>query len=241
MSTSEPKLGEGGAGAASGPRVVVIIAAHNEADRIAATVNAVARIPEVTRTVVVDDGSEDDTAFLAKAMGAEVVRLPENRGKGAALQAGLEQADGDIVVLLDADLGGTAIHAGKLLNAILADEADLAIARFPEAKKPSGFGLAQGLARMGIGWLCGVRPRWPMSGQRAMRREVVDAILPLAPGFGVEPAMTIDAIRAGFRVVEVACPFEHRRTGRNWAGFRHRGRQFFDVLRAIWSRWRRRR
>ncbi|MGD8238496.1 MAG: glycosyltransferase family 2 protein, partial [Armatimonadota bacterium] len=219
------------------PNVVAIVPAHNEAERIAETLEALARTPEVARTVVVDDGSEDDTAAVAEGAGAEVVRLPHNQGKGAALEAGLQRADGDIVLLLDADLGPTANQAGKLLSAILADEADLAIARFPEGRKRSGFGLAQGLSRRGIRWLCGCDPRWPMSGQRAMRHEVIAALRPLAPGFGVETAMTIDAVRAGFRVVEVACNFEHRRTGRNWAGFRHRGRQFLDVLRAIVSRW----
>jgi glycosyltransferase involved in cell wall biosynthesis len=219
------------------PDVQAIIPAYNEAERIAETVAAVRRIPGVGRVIVVDDGSEDDTASVAEEGGAEVLRLRHNRGKGAALEAGLVRADGDIVMLLDADLGATAVQAGKLLHAVLAGEADLAIARFPESKKPSGFGLAQALSRLGIRRLCGCGATWPMSGQRAMRREVIEAVLPLAPGFGVETAMTIDAVRAGFRVVEVACAFEHRRTGRTWAGFRHRGRQFWDVLRALISRW----
>ena len=240
MSTSDADTGTDGVGMAQGPEVVVIVPARNEAERIAETLRAVARIPEVTRTVVVDDGSEDDTASVAEDAGAEVLRLPSSRGKGGALETGLERADGDIVMLLDADLGRTATQAGKLLRAIQADEADLAIARFSADGRRSGLGLVQGLSRMGIGRLCGVRPSWPLSGQRAMRREVVQKLLPLAPGVGVETAMTIDAVRAGYRVIEVACAFKHRRTRRNWAGFRHRGRQFIDVLRALVLRWRRR-
>ena len=122
--------------------VVVIVPAYNEADRITETLEAVARIPQVTRVVVVDDGSRDDTASAAERAGAQVVRLPRNRGKGAALEAGLQRADGDMVLLLDADLGETAAEAAKLLKPILADEADLTIARFPEGPKQSGFGLA---------------------------------------------------------------------------------------------------
>ncbi len=221
------------------PDVVVIVPAYNEAEGIGETLEAVARIPEVTRTVVVDDGSEDDTASVAERAGAEVLRLARNSGKGAALAAGLVRADGDILVLLDADLGATAVEAGKLLAPMLAGEADLTIAQFPGGRRRSGLGLAQGLSRLGIRWLCGFQARWPLSGQRALRREVVEAVTPLAPGFGVETAMTIDAVRAGFRAIEVGCDFEHRRTGKDWAGVRHRGRQFFDVLRALISRWRR--
>ncbi|MFQ5809554.1 MAG: glycosyltransferase, partial [Armatimonadota bacterium] len=94
------------------PNVVAIVPAHNEAERIAETLEAVYRIPEVARAIVVDDGSEDDTAAVAEGAGAEVVRLPHNQGKGAALEAGLQRADGDIVLLLDGDLGSTAAQAG---------------------------------------------------------------------------------------------------------------------------------
>ena len=57
-------------------------------------------------------------------------------------------------------------------------------------------------------------------------------MLPFAPGFGMETAMTIDALRAGLRLVEVELPLEHRATGRTPAGFLHRARQLRDVMRA---------
>jgi hypothetical protein len=76
----------------------------------------------------------------------------------------------------------------------------------------------------------------PLSGQRAIRRNVLDSVRPLAPGFGVEVAMTIDAVRAGFRVLEVPVAMEHAVTGRDVAGFLHRGRQGLDLLRATLPR-----
>jgi hypothetical protein len=54
--------------------------------------------------------------------------------------------------------------------------------------------------------------------------------VPFAPRFGMEIGMTIDAVRAGFRVTEVELPLAHRATGRTLSGFLHRGRQLLDFL-----------
>ena len=72
-----------------------------------------------------------------------------------------------------------------------------------------------------------------------MRGEVIDAVLPFAPGYGMEIGMTIDAVRAGYRVAELELDLEHRATGRTFAGFLHRGRQLRDFARVWWSRRRR--
>ena len=73
-----------------------------------------------------------------------------------------------------------------------------------------------------------------MSGQRAATREVLRRRAgPWRAGFGVEPAMTIDAVRLGYRVVEIDVEMSHRATGRSVAGFVHRGRQGVHVLAAM--------
>jgi hypothetical protein len=82
----------------------------------------------------------------------------------------------------------------------------------------------------------GVEPRAPISGQRALRPEVVEAVRPFAHGFGMETAMTIDAVRAGFRLVEVDLDLEHRATGKTAAGFAHRFRQLLDIVRVYAAR-----
>jgi hypothetical protein len=69
-----------------------------------------------------------------------------------------------------------------------------------------------------------------------MRADVLPAVLPFAAGFGMETGMTIDAIRAGFKVVEVELDLEHRATGRTLRGFAHRARQLRDIVRAYASR-----
>ncbi len=89
--------------------IAALIPAHNEADAIADTVTAARAIAGVTRVVVVDDASDDRTAILAENAGAKVVRLWNNVGKGAALEAGAMRVENaDIILLLDGDLGATA-------------------------------------------------------------------------------------------------------------------------------------
>ena len=215
--------------------VTVLIPAFQEAERIGATVAAARALPGVTRVLVIDDGSTDGTADRAQAVGAEVLRLPVNGGKGAALRAGLAACPGDdddILLLLDADLGATAAQADRLLQPIFTGEADLTIARFPAASGAGGFGLAKGLARWGS-WLLTRRVlQAPISGQRACRRWVLEAA-PIADGYGVEVAMNVAAGDAGARIAEVPVEMIHTATGRDWAGFAHRGRQFAHIFAAL--------
>jgi hypothetical protein len=78
--------------------------------------------------------------------------------------------------------------------------------------------------------------RAPISGQRALRAVAARDVLPFAPGFGMEIGMTIDAVRAGRRVVEVDLDLAHRATGRSPAGFLHRARQLADFVRVYLAR-----
>ena len=219
------------------PRVAVLIPAYNEADLIGETVAAALNMTGVDEVVVIDDGSDDDTASVASEAGARVIHLVENRGKGAALNTGIAQVQADIYLMIDADLGKSASETCRLLEPVLADHADLSIAIMsaPEGHK-GGFGLVMRLSRWAIRRLGGTVVTAPLSGQRAFRRELIESIGGFEVGFGVETAMTIDALRKGYRVVEVPLPLTHRVTGRNWAGFRHRGRQFAHILRVVCKR-----
>jgi glycosyltransferase involved in cell wall biosynthesis len=209
------------------------VPAHDEAERVAATVGALRRIGHVAEVVVVDDGSTDGTAAAAEKAGARVLRLGRNRGKGAALAHGVAATRASILLLADADLGASAANLEPVLVPVVNGDADLAIAAPPQSGRRSGFGLVEGLARWGIRKLAGRRMARPLSGQRAVRREVIDALSGFAPGFGVETAFTIGALRAGYRVIEVPCEITHARTGRDPAGFAHRARQGLDVIRAL--------
>jgi hypothetical protein len=215
--------------------IAVLIPAHNEAHDIAATVEAARSVEGVTRVVVVDDDSDDDTAMLAEQAGAKVVRMFGTTGKGSALEAGAKRVENaDIVLLLDGDLGETASQATLLLAPLLAGEADMAIATFPRPAAKAGFGLVMNLARWGIARYGGeFDATAPLSGQRALTRACLATVRPFMAGYGVEVGLTIRALRAGFRLTELPTTMAHAATGRDVAGFVHRGKQFVHVAIAL--------
>ena len=228
--------------------LAVVISAKNESDRIRATVAGAATLPGVDLVVVVDDGSADSTGALAESAGAIVVRHGHSRGKAAAMETGaeavrlLEQASGRLsphhLLFLDGDLGATAAEAAPLTEPVRAGDADMTIAVFTDRVKQGGHGLAVGLAGAGIERATGWRPAQPLNGQRCLTRAAFEAATPLAPGFGVETALTIDLLRLGLRVTEVEVPLAHRATGNDWRAQLHRARQFADVARALAARTR---
>ena len=213
---------------ASHDRVVAVIAARDEVDRIAATVAALRAF--VDRVVVADDGSSDGTGAAAASAGAAVTRRARSVGKGGALESALERVgDADIVLLADGDLGESAASLATLLGPIRSGSADLAVGILP-AGPGGGFGLVRRLSAALVRASGGPRMSAPMSGQRALTAAALAALRPFASGFGVETAMDIDAVRAGLRVVEVPVTASHRARGRSLAGFAHRARQGLHVL-----------
>ncbi len=218
-------------------RVVAVVPAKDRVDSVGATVAALLTIAEVSDVLVVDDGSTDATASAAQGAGAWVLRLPANLGKGGAVAAAVAATpETDVYLLVDADTGASAAAAAALLPPVLEGSADMTVAVLPSAAGRGGFGLVRRLAGAGIRrGTGGFRPAAPLSGQRAVRGPLLRG-MDLAPRFGLEVAMTVDAARAGARVVEVPVAMEHRHTGRSVAGFAHRARQGTDAVRAFWPR-----
>ena len=160
------------------PRTVVLIPAFNEAELIGDTVAAALQIPGIDQVVVIDDGSDDKTPFVAYDAGARVIQLEDNCGKGGALNRAVAEVEADVYLVMDADLGWTAAETGKLLDPIFADQADMSIAimRAPAGHK-GGFGLVTKLARWGICRYGGKIVSAPLSGQRAIRRTVILSLI----------------------------------------------------------------
>jgi glycosyltransferase involved in cell wall biosynthesis len=221
------------------PALLVIVAARDEADRIGATLDALRAAFPSAELWVADDASTDGTAEVAIGHGARVVSRGAPHGKGgnmtAAATAALDGTDADLAIVCDGDLGSSAAALTDLADAVAGGRCDLAIAAF-RARVGGGFGVALRFARWAIRNRSGYEAGAPISGQRAMRVDVLRAALPFARGYGMEVGMTVDAVRAGYRVCELELDLEHRATGRTLGGFAHRGRQLADFARAWWAR-----
>lgn len=213
-------------------KVSVLIPAYNEAATIAATLASIQSVLPQAELVVVDDCSTDNTRAIAAAQGVRVITHSQNRGKAEALTSGLIACSGQVVAMVDADMGDLAGEVAPLVQAVLAEECDMAIALFASSRG-GGVGLVRNLAYWGILLLTGSRLQAPLSGQRACTRPLLENCLPRRGGYGLETELTLRALRRGYRVKEIPTGFEHRGQGWKLVGFRHRGRQFFHVLLAL--------
>ncbi|HEV2786729.1 MAG TPA: glycosyltransferase, partial [Solirubrobacteraceae bacterium] len=135
---------------------IVIVTAHDEADRLGDTLAALGEAFASAHVIVADDGSTDGTAQVAERGGADVVRSERSIGKGGAatlaarrvLSRALEP-DPPVFVLVDGDLADSARQLTALADAVRAGHCDLAVAAFA-SRVGGGFGLAIGFAHKAI-------------------------------------------------------------------------------------------
>jgi glycosyltransferase involved in cell wall biosynthesis len=214
-------------------KVAAIIPAYNEELTIGKTISAI-RESGINKIVIIDDGSSDGTWQQIKEAGVKGIRFPTNMGKTAALACGVAGTTEEVLLFCDADLQESAVHLKKLLEPVFRGQADMVIAAWPQSNR-GGFGLVKAIAGWAIKKSTGMKTRSPLSGQRALRRRVWEMRLK-AVGFGVETALTIDALKNGFKVQEMELPLVHRELGKTLSGFIHRARQLTDVLKSLWIR-----
>src|SRR5699024_3635881 len=137
------------------------------------------------------------------------------------------------MLFLDAYMGDSAEAAQPLVDAVHGEGVDMEIALLPPQAGASGMGIVVRTSRRGIQRATGWEPTQPLSGTRCITRETWEACLPLAPGWGVETSLTIDALTAGFWVKEIPAELHHRATGKDLRGQLHRAAQLRDVVRAL--------
>ncbi|MBI2956299.1 MAG: glycosyltransferase family 2 protein [Acidobacteria bacterium] len=198
----------------SSPRIALLLPALNEEQ---ALVQLLDELPRglFARVVVVDNGSTDGTAEVARRRGAEVVREPE-RGYGRACLAGLAALEGDvdIVVFMDADGSDVPAEAERLLAPILAGEADLVIgSRALGTAEPGSLRWAQrwgnGLAVELIRLLYAHRYT-DLGPFRALRWASLEQLEMRDPNFGWTAEMQVKALQRGLRVREVPVSYRVR-------------------------------
>lgn len=171
-------------------KTACIIPAFNEEKTIKDVIEVVKNVKIIDEIIVVSDGSKDNTAKISRDMGVFTIEYEENKGKGAALKAGIDNTNADILLFLDADLIGlTKQHVISLLEPVINDEADMTIGIFSNGR------LATDLAQK-------VAPH--LSGQRAVKKEIIMNMSDIdMTRYGVEVALTKLVEKENYRVKTV--------------------------------------
>jgi glycosyltransferase involved in cell wall biosynthesis len=188
-------------------RVAALVPAYQAAAHLGEVLLGLGALEHPPEVLVVDDGSRDATAEVARQFGARVLSFAGNRGKGHALLAGFEAlSDFDGVVTLDADGQHPPECFPRFVNAH-ARGADLVLgtrARTPEMPRLRRF--ANGLASAWAAWLAGQPVSDSQCGYRLYSRRVLE-VTPVTPGrYEVETEIAVRAARLGFRLDEVTIP-----------------------------------
>lgn len=207
--------------------IAAVIPAYNEEERIAEVVKVAIQHSLITETIVVSDGSTDDTALIAERCGAEVLELSENIGKGGAMQLGIEETEAEIILFLDADLIGLkGKHLDKLLKPLINNKVKMTVGVFGEGRFTTD--LAHKIAPF-------------LSGQRGIRREILQQISNLdVTKFGVEVALTRYAKEAGIETEQIILEdlthvMKEEKLG-FWQGLIARFKMYWEMLKGVrWS------
>lgn len=204
-------------------KLAVIIPAYNEDKTIGTVLDAIREVPEVDEIIVVSDGSTDGTVQEAqRRSGVKVIELDKNRGKGAAMKAGIDATTAEVVAFLDADLVGlTPDHLRQLIAPVLRGEADMSVGLF------GGGRLATDLAQIVTPFL---------SGQRAVKKPFLADLDEMEVArFGIEVALTRKAQKTGMRVQQVVLDqlthvMKEEKRG-FWKGLRDRLKMYWEIVR----------
>ena len=223
-------------------RLAVIIPAKDEEATIGALLDDISKVSvpgHALHPIVVDDGSTDATATIARGQGAEVIAHPENRGLGAAVRTGLRAAvaSGAVAVAyLDADLEYSPGDIPKLLEPVLSGRADYVLgSRFRGGVR--GMRLYRRAGNYAftalLVLLTGENITDGQTGMRAFSREAADRA-EIVHDYNYAQVLTLDLLRKGFRLEEVPIRYRVREHGASFIRWSYPAK----VLPAIWREMR---
>lgn len=184
--------------------VSVVIPAKNESLGIEKVVKGIVGLEGCKEIIVVDDGSDDDTARKASDAGAMVISHPYSKGNGAAIKTGARHATGDVIVFMDGD-GQHDPHDIPRLLKKMEEGYDLVVgARGAESQASLGRGVANSFYNRLSSYMTGHKVGDLTSGFRAVKREKFLEFLYLLPnGFSYPTTSTMAFFRAGYSVAYV--------------------------------------
>ncbi|NLV76599.1 MAG: glycosyltransferase family 2 protein [Tissierellia bacterium] len=211
-------------------KLLAVVPVHNEEDSITDTVNGLKEIDLIDEILIVNDGSTDNTQKVIETLDVSYITFEKNMGKGYAMKKAIKDMEYDYIAFVDGDLGKTSKEMEKLIIPVVSKEVDFTIAKFPKAPTKGGFGFVKGLAKKGVYFYTKKEIDTSLSGQRVYRKEVMEVMDYIPNRYGIEVAMTIQALNGNFTFKEVPVKMTHRYTNRSIKGFIHRGKQFFDIL-----------
>ena len=198
--------------------VCIVIPAYNEEKNIGRVVTAAGR--KGFRVLVVDDGSSDRTAVLARSAGAEVLVSPVNQGKGLAIRRGLEWflgKDFEVLILMDADGQHNPDELDLFLEAFGEESYDGVVGN--RMDNPRRMPWVRRLTNHVMSWtlsvLAGQKIPDSQCGYRAFRRKVVESLSLRTARFEIESEMLLQASRANFRIGSVPVSSVYCRMGKS--------------------------
>jgi glycosyltransferase involved in cell wall biosynthesis len=195
--------------------VSFLIPAYNEGGTIATVIERVQALPFAQQLIVIDDGSTDGTAAAVQAYEGVLLLRQENRGKGAALRAGIPHVDGDIVVVQDADLEYDPADVPALIEPILDGRADVVYGSRLSGGRPQRAYLfwhraGNRLLSLVAGVLFNTTLSDMETGYKAFRADVLASLELRENGFGIEPEITGRICKQHLRIYELPVSYYGR-------------------------------
>jgi glycosyltransferase involved in cell wall biosynthesis len=213
--------------------VSIIIPAYNEAQTIGDVIKKVMVLYPDFEVIVVNDGSTDDTAAVAKTAGALVYSHPQNIGNGAAVKSGIRFASGKILVFMDGD----GQHRPEEIKELLAcfPDYDMVVGARSKGHQAS---LGRAFANRVYNWLASYVAKFPIqdltSGFRAVKSEIAHNFLYLLPNtYSYPTTLTLGVMRSGRSVKYVPIHTENRTRGKSKIRVFRDGVRFFLIIAKI--------
>ena len=214
-------------------KTVVLIPCYNEEITIGKVIDDFRRELASATIYVFDNCSTDATVAIAAEHGAVVVKEPR-KGKGFVVESMLDRINADVYVMVDGDDTYPADQVNKLLEPVLAGDADMVVGARVADSTDKSFRplhvLGNNLVRRLVNWVGGTQLRDIMSGYRVFNRRVVERIPVVSAGFEIETEITIQMLYYKLKIVEVDIPYQARPTESQ-----SKLRTFRDGLRVLWK------